>query len=118
MINYMINMNDYYYKKHLNKCKILFGVQGSLKFIYSLSILFFRCQQAVLTGNEQDNLALCDQCRFAFCKKCKKTYHSQTLCAHEYELLQLKEQRRKLRQKMQALNLQPQDEDDLLREFL
>jgi hypothetical protein len=74
---------------------------------------------SVLTdGNENDNLALCDQCRFAFCKKCKKTYHSQTLCGDELELLELKEKRRKLRQKMQALHLSIEDEENLLREFL
>jgi E3 ubiquitin-protein ligase RNF14 len=78
----------------------------------------FRCQHAVLTGNEEDNLALCDQCRFAFCKKCKKTYHSQTLCGHELELLELKEKRRKLRLRMQVLNLQPEDENKLLKDFL
>ncbi len=80
--------------------------------------MFLRCQQAVLTGNEKDNLALCDQCRFAFCKKCKKTYHSQTLCGHELEIIELKETRRKLRQRIQALNLTPDDEEKLLHNFL
>ncbi|CAF1363975.1 unnamed protein product [Adineta steineri] len=77
-----------------------------------------RCQQAVLTGNENDNLALCDQCRFAFCKKCKKTYHSQTLCAMEQELIELKEKRRKALLKWRGLKLTEDDEKNLLREFL
>jgi hypothetical protein len=78
----------------------------------------WRCQQACLTGNETDNLVVCDQCRFAFCKKCKKTYHSQTLCGYELELAELKEKHRKIRSKMQTLNLMPEDEENLLREFL
>ncbi|CAF3736331.1 unnamed protein product [Rotaria socialis] len=77
-----------------------------------------RCQHPVLTGNEKDNLALCDQCRFAFCKKCKKTYHSQTLCGHEAELAELKRKRRKLRDQLQDLNMVPDDEEKLIREFL
>lgn len=81
-------------------------------------LFIFRCQQAVLTGKENDNLALCDQCRFAFCKKCKKNYHSQTLCGHELELAELREKHRKLRLKMKTLNLEPEDEQKLLREFL
>ena len=87
-------------------------------FDHVAGISFSRCQNAVLTGNEGDNLALCDHCRFAFCKKCKKTYHSQTLCGHERELLELRENRRKLRLKMHALNLEPDDEAKLLKDFL
>ncbi|CAF1305639.1 unnamed protein product [Rotaria sordida] len=77
-----------------------------------------RCQQPVLIDSEEDNLALCAQCRFAFCKKCKKTYHSQTLCGHELEIAELREKHRKLRQKMQFLNLIPDDAEKFLREFL
>jgi E3 ubiquitin-protein ligase RNF14 len=81
-------------------------------------LLFFRCQQAVLTGDEKDNLALCDQCRFTFCKKCKKPYHSQTLCGYELELAELKGKYKKMRLQMQALNLSPDDEENVLREVL
>ncbi|CAF2452621.1 unnamed protein product [Rotaria sp. Silwood2] len=77
-----------------------------------------RCQQAVLIDSEKDNLALCSQCRFTFCKKCKKTYHSQTLCGRELELAELKEKHRKLRQKMQVLNFKPDDAEKFFSEFL
>jgi E3 ubiquitin-protein ligase RNF14 len=83
-----------------------------------ICIFVLRCQQAVLTGNERDNLALCDQCRFAFCKKCKKTYHSQTLCGHERELAESRDKRRKFRQQMHVLNLTPADEEKFLGDFL
>lgn len=71
-----------------------------------------------MTGDDQDNLALCDQCRFAFCKKCKKTYHSQTLCADELALMELKDKRRKLRQKIEVLNLTAVDEEKFLQDFV
>ena len=74
-----------------------------------------RCQQAVLAEHGKGNLALCDQCRFAFCKKCKKTYHSQTLCDQEIDIMS---KRLKLRRQMQALGLQTDDGEKLLRDFL
>ncbi|UJR23239.1 hypothetical protein I4U23_026259 [Adineta vaga] len=77
-----------------------------------------RCQQPVLTGNENDNLALCDQCRFPFCKKCKKTYHSETLCGKDLELAELKANYRKLRQAFHKHKLSSTETDNLLREFL
>ena len=40
----------------------------------------FRCQEAVIGGAGDDNLAMCDRCRYTFCKKCKETFHSQTMC--------------------------------------
>jgi hypothetical protein len=81
-------------------------------------LLILRCQQAVLTGNETDKLGFCNECHFSFCKKCKKTYHSQTLCGRELELAELRKQRRQLHKQMQILNIEPTDEEVLLREIL
>ena len=87
--------------------------------MFNIFLFFLRCQQAVLTGSEKDNLALCDQCRFAFCKKCKNTYHSQTLCGHELELAELRKKHRKLCREMQkTFNMTPDNEEKLLRELL
>ena len=72
----------------------------------------------MLTGNENDNLAFCDQCRYASCKKCKKTYHSQTLCGRELELADLKRKRKEAQAKMEELGLAPDNEEVLLRELL
>ena len=41
MNSYMRNMKDYYYKRLLNKCKILSGVQGELKSFQSFFIELF-----------------------------------------------------------------------------
>lgn len=80
--------------------------------------IILRCQSAVLTGNDDDYLALCDQCRFAFCKKCKKTYHSQTLCSDEIDLLELRRKQRDLRRNLQMLNLSTVDQQKVVEEFL
>ena len=61
---------------------------------------------------------MCDQCRFTFCKKCKSTYHSQTLCGKELALAELKRKRQKLREQMQRLGLTFKDEEELLGEIL
>ncbi|CAF1403822.1 unnamed protein product [Adineta ricciae] len=77
-----------------------------------------RCQIPVIAGGENDNLALCEQCRFPFCKKCKKTYHSESLCGRQLEMALLKDQRRKLRQSLQAHKLSVEESQELLKEFL
>ncbi|CAF3992658.1 unnamed protein product [Adineta steineri] len=56
-----------------------------------------RCQFAVLVGNGDDNLAICDQCHFTFCKKCKETFHFQVMCPKDYLIVQLKLQQQKAR---------------------
>ncbi|CAF0848931.1 unnamed protein product [Didymodactylos carnosus] len=48
-----------------------------------------RCQQAVISGAGDDNLAMCDRCYYAFCKKCNETFHSQTMCPKDYLIEQL-----------------------------
>jgi hypothetical protein len=78
----------------------------------------YRCQQAVLIGNDDDNLAICDQCRYTFCKKCRLTYHSQTLCGKEVELLLLKRKERELNEQLAKLGMIPSDENHLLKEIL
>ena len=93
-------------------------MEGDLPLVDILYSLFLRCQHAVLTGNDDDYLALCDQCHFAFCKKCKKTYHSQTLCSDEADLLELRRKQRELRRRMQAMNMSSTDQRKLLEEFL
>ncbi len=49
----------------------------------------FRCQTPVLVDNSDNNLAMCDQCRYIFCKKCKEIFHSQTICPKDYIIQQL-----------------------------
>ena len=58
-----------------------------------------RCQSAVLIGNGDDNLAVCDQCHYKFCKKCKEIYHFQAMCPEDYLLKQLILQQRKIRER-------------------
>jgi hypothetical protein len=60
-------------------------------FIYNL----FRCQSPVLTGNNDDSLSMCDQCRYTFCKKCHEIFHFQTMCPKDYLIEQLKIQKQK-----------------------
>ncbi|CAF2922672.1 unnamed protein product [Rotaria sp. Silwood2] len=57
-----------------------------------------RCQSAVLTGSGDDNLAICDQCHFTFCKKCKELFHFQIMCPKDYVVEQLRLQREKERE--------------------
>ena len=64
-------------------------------------MLTFRCQSPVLTGNGDDNLAICYQCRYTFCKKCNEIFHSQTMCPKDYIVEQLKLQKEKERQRIQ-----------------
>ena len=63
-------------------------------------------------------MALCDQCRFAFCKRCKKTYHSQTLCFDQSDLFELRQKQNELRRRMQALDLSSIERRKLLEDFL
>ncbi|CAF1331820.1 unnamed protein product [Rotaria sordida] len=70
-----------------------------------------RCQCAVLINNGDDNLAMCDQCRYTFCKKCKEIFHSQTLCRKEYLIQQLKLQQEKERQRIER---QREEEEEAL----
>jgi len=49
----------------------------------------FRCQTPVLVDNSDNNLAMCDQCRYIFCKKCKEIFHSETICPKDYIIQQL-----------------------------
>ncbi|CAF0833076.1 unnamed protein product [Rotaria sordida] len=60
-----------------------------------------RCQSPVLINNENDNLAMCYQCHYTFCKKCKEIYHSQTMCPKDYLIEQLKLQKEKTYQRIQ-----------------
>ncbi|CAF3290258.1 unnamed protein product [Rotaria sp. Silwood2] len=59
-----------------------------------------KCQYAVLIGNGDDNLAICDQCRFTFCKKCKEIFHFQVMCPRDYVVEQLRLQREKERERI------------------
>ncbi|CAF3921118.1 unnamed protein product, partial [Rotaria sordida] len=59
-----------------------------------------RCQSAVLIGSGDDNLAICDQCRYTFCKKCKEIYHFQVMCPKDYLIEQLKLQEQKARERI------------------
>ncbi|CAF0841515.1 unnamed protein product [Rotaria sordida] len=49
-----------------------------------------RCQSPVISGPEDDNLAICDQCHYTFCKKCYETYHFQKICPKDYLIEQMK----------------------------
>ncbi|CAF5074709.1 unnamed protein product, partial [Rotaria sp. Silwood1] len=48
------------------------------------------CQSPVISGPENDNLAICDQCHYTFCKKCYETYHFQIICPKYYVIEQMK----------------------------
>ncbi|CAF1536817.1 unnamed protein product [Rotaria magnacalcarata] len=54
-----------------------------------------RCQTPVLIGNGEDNLAICDQCHYTFCKKCREIFHFQTICPKDYLIKQLRLQQEK-----------------------
>ncbi|CAF2537677.1 unnamed protein product [Rotaria sp. Silwood2] len=60
-----------------------------------------RCQSPVLINNENDNLAICYQCHYTFCKKCQELYHSQTMCPKDYIIEQLRIQKEKEYQRLQ-----------------
>ncbi|CAF0979459.1 unnamed protein product [Adineta steineri] len=49
-----------------------------------------RCQYTVFIDDSADNLAMCEQCRYAFCKICKNNFHSQTACPNQWMIEQLK----------------------------
>ncbi|CAF3846588.1 unnamed protein product [Rotaria sp. Silwood1] len=49
-----------------------------------------RCQSPIISSPEDDNLAICDQCHYTFCKKCYETYHFQTICPKDYLIEQMK----------------------------
>ncbi|CAF2067878.1 unnamed protein product [Rotaria magnacalcarata] len=65
-----------------------------------------RCQSPVVSGPDSDKLAVCDLCRYAFCKKCKEIFHSQTMCHKDYLIEQMKLQheteRRLLKEEREA----------------
>ncbi|UJR06916.1 hypothetical protein I4U23_011205 [Adineta vaga] len=54
-----------------------------------------RCHSAVLTGNDDDRLAICEQCRFTFCKKCKEVFHSEDKCPRDYLIKHIRLQKEK-----------------------
>jgi hypothetical protein len=47
--------------------------------------------------NQNDNFAICYQCRYTFCSKCKEIFHSQTMCPKDYIIEQLRLQKEKER---------------------
>ncbi|UJR17412.1 hypothetical protein I4U23_004307 [Adineta vaga] len=71
-----------------------------------------RCQSAVLLGNKDDNLAICDSCRFTFCKKCKDLFHFQAMCPKDYAVVQLRLQQEKERERIRK---QQEEKDEELR---
>jgi len=81
---------------------ILLGVQGEINSKeQTRENLLFRCQSAVLIENNNDNLAICSQCRYTFCCKCKEVFHSQTMCPKDYIIEQLRLQQEKERARIQ-----------------
>ncbi|CAF1331850.1 unnamed protein product [Rotaria sordida] len=66
-----------------------------------------RCQSAVLISNEDDNLAICDQCRYTFCKKCREIFHFQKTCPKDYLIKQLR-----LQQEKQLDRIRKQQEEE------
>ena len=61
----------------------------------------FRCQAAVLFNSPEDNLGICYQCRYTFCRKCRETYHFQAICPKDYALEKLRQQQEQERQRIQ-----------------
>ena len=66
-----------------------------------------RCQSAVLVGKAEDNLAVCDQCHYTFCKKCREIYHFQETCPRDDLIKQAR-----LQQEKQLERLRKQQEED------
>ncbi|CAF4602751.1 unnamed protein product, partial [Rotaria sp. Silwood2] len=60
-----------------------------------------RCQSPVISGPDDDNLAICDRCRYTFCKKCYETFHSQAMCPKDYLIEQMKLQKQKELERLQ-----------------
>jgi hypothetical protein len=60
-----------------------------------------RCQYPILINSGDDNLAMCDQCRYTFCKKCKEIFHFQTMCPKDYVIQQMKLQQEKEQKRIQ-----------------
>ncbi|CAF5052154.1 unnamed protein product, partial [Rotaria sp. Silwood1] len=59
------------------------------------------CQSPVISGPDDDNLAICDRCRYTFCKKCYETFHSQAMCPKDYLIEQMKLQKQKELERLQ-----------------
>ena len=71
-----------------------------------------RCQAAVLSGNGDDSLAICDQCRYTFCKKCREVFHFQETCPKDYLIKQLRLQQEK---RLETIRKQQQEERERIR---
>ncbi len=55
----------------------------------------------MVIDNIEENFAICYQCRYTFCRKCREIFHSQTICPKDYVIEQLKIQQEKERQRIQ-----------------
>ena len=53
--------------------------------------------------NKNDNLCICYQCHYTFCRKCREVFHSQKMCPKDYliEQLRIREERERVRLKKQ-----------------
>ena len=72
----------------------------------------------MLTGAAKDKLAICNECRFVFCKRCKATYHSESLCPDEVDLEAFKQKQMKIRARLERLGLTNDDIHHLFKETL
>ena len=70
----------------------------------------FRCQAAVLFNSPEDNLGICYQCRYTFCRRCREIYHFQAMCPKDYVIEQLR-----LRQERERQRLEKEREELLAR---
>ena len=64
-----------------------------------VSLFSFRCQSPLSIGSDDQRLAICDQCHFRFCTKCREDFHTQQTCPRdhimkEFRLQQEKQQKR------------------------
>lgn len=57
-----------------------------------------RCQKPVVV-EEDDDMGYCQACDFAFCTKCKSTYHGTDLCKWEKDLLALEVKKKEANKK-------------------
>lgn len=72
----------------------------------------------MLGASENDNLGFCSECRYTFCKRCKKLYHGSTLCEDQWKLIEAQEKYRKLQMKLKALGIGESDMKRMFQEML
>lgn len=63
-------------------------------------------------------LAICTECRYTFCKRCRKVYHAQRFCDDEEDLNALKRERDRLKSKLDEYGIIRNEESRMIMEAL